>query len=387
MSKLTDIAGTATPGPAVHFRKTCYGGNGMRSFLRDVIAMANASHSGPRHIVVGVEVDQKGGRKIREVPDGDFSLKPPYESQVSEFIEPDIQLSYQPVLLDGKRVGVFEIGACPERPYMMRTDYSETLRRGDAYVRIQQTVVKMGRPQLQALFEKTFQESVTADRIEIGFAGEVLHKELNLPTIDFAGLPSAVARANIKQLLDAAQNAKDTGATTTLTRLLHARLFGSDIPYEQRSPEELMAEMAELGEKHRDDDLHFLFEENAKRIQLVVVNQGGEPIRDASLSLQLPQHESFHIATRLPKIPRGSEFVERAADEQSSYPEVRLNADSIEVSHGMGDIPTESPVNVFRSPLRVCAGSELAGHQVGIRYTLAGENLREPLKGHLRLLL
>ena len=39
--------------------------------------------------------------------------------------------------------------------------------------------------------------------------------------------------------------------------------------------------MTELERKHRVGDEHYLFEENAKRIQLVVYNQGDEPVEDA----------------------------------------------------------------------------------------------------------
>ena len=66
---------------------------------------------------------------------------------------------------------------------MMRMDQSEKLRRGDAYVRRQDTIVKMGRRQLQELFERKFHDSVFGGRIEIGFPGEIIHKDLRIPTV------------------------------------------------------------------------------------------------------------------------------------------------------------------------------------------------------------
>ena len=53
---------------------------------------------------------------------------------------------------------------------MMRIDHSQTLRRGDAYMRVNNAAIKMGRRQLMELFEKKFRDSVSAGDLEIEFA-------------------------------------------------------------------------------------------------------------------------------------------------------------------------------------------------------------------------
>ena len=152
MNRLAKIVRSAMPGTGMQFRKTAYGPDDIHSFLRDVVSLANASVRGNRYIVTGVELDE-GGKKRAEVIDReDFSGNPPYQAIVADFIEPPVRITYQPVSLEGKRVGVFEIGDCQDRPYMMRIDHSERLRRGDAYIRMNETAVKMGRRQLQELF-------------------------------------------------------------------------------------------------------------------------------------------------------------------------------------------------------------------------------------------
>jgi len=83
-------------------------------------------------------------------------------------------------LIEGKRIGVCEISYCGDRPYMMRADFSETLRRGDAYIRVQDGAVKMGRRRLQDMFEERFNESVASENVEIGFPGEIMRKVLKL---------------------------------------------------------------------------------------------------------------------------------------------------------------------------------------------------------------
>ena len=385
-TNLAKIVRAAAPGTGVQLRSSAYGKNDIRQFLRDVVAMANASVDGPRYIIVGAEIDNKGNKRLTSVGREDFSGKPSYQGLVTDYIEPPIRLKYQPTSVDGKRVGVFEISDCQDRPYMMRVDYSEKLRRGDAYIRVDDAAIKMGRKLLQNMFEKKFRDSVSADRVEIGFPGEIIHKDFKIKTIDLSQLPSAIASAKLKQLLDIQNSVKDSGSTTVMARLMHARLFGSDSPYENRSADELMAEMAEIEHKHRQDDEHFLYETNAEKVQLVVYNQGDEPIQDASLSIVLPNHNSFYVANRLPKLRRNGEYVDRARGDSSEYPTVNLKEDAIHITNTLGEIPTYAPVNAFEVPLRICVGSDLKGRRLGLRYSLFGSNLRRPAKGKLRLL-
>ncbi|NOR67213.1 MAG: hypothetical protein GQ528_07645, partial [Woeseiaceae bacterium] len=270
MANLAKIIRAAMPGTGIQFRREPYRDNGVRQFLRDVIAMANAAAEGPRYIIIGTDLDKKGVKRLKSVTRDDFSDNPSYQTLVSEFVEPAIKLTYQAVTVDGKRLGVFEIGDCQEHPYMMRVDHCEKLRRGDAYIRVDDMPVKMGRRQLKEMFARKFHDSVSANRIEIGFPGEIIHKNIKIPTTDLAEMPSASARDKLKQLLDLQANFKDGGANSGVIRLAHTRLFGSDKPYEAWTPTRLMDEMAKIKTKYQTDDQHFLFETNPQNLQLVV---------------------------------------------------------------------------------------------------------------------
>ena len=171
-----------------------------------------------------------------------------------------------------------------------------------------------------------------------------------------------------------------------VARLTHARLFGSDSPYEERSTEQIEAEMRQLERRFRHHDNHFLFEERATLLQLVLLNQGNEELIDASLSLVMPNHNAFHVAAELPRIPRDDRFIERSPNEQAGYPAVSLRDDSVQVAVKMGDIEPGEPVEVFDLPLRICVGNELRGRRIGIQYALNAQNLRTAAKGKLRLL-
>lgn len=386
MKHLLSIVRSATPSTGIQFRATAYGTAGVREFLRDVIAMANASVEGARYIIVGADFDEGGRRTIKKVGSDDFAGKPSYQALANEFIEPPVRLRYQPVILEGHRLGVYEIGDCQDRPYMMRIDHSESLRRGDAYVRTNNAAVKMGRSQLQALFELKFRESVSAASIEIGFPGEIIHKDHKMSTCDLSELPSLIAGAKLRQLIKVKSDMKFSGSTTIVARLTHARLFGSDSPYQDKTPDELDAEMLQIEQQYRNHDEQFLYEKNGEKIQIVVYNQGNEPIRDASLSLVMPNHMAFHVASHLPKLEKDERFADRSPEEQSDYPSVNLTDDAIQVSEKLGDIPPGEVIEVFNVPLRLCIGNDLKGRRFGIQYSLFAQNLRAPAKGKLRLL-
>jgi len=386
MDTLARIARSATPSTAVQFRRQPYGKKGVHDFLRDVLAIANASVDGNRYIIIGIEFDQKGRKRIASVDKNDFSGKPAYEALANEHIEPPVRIRYQPVTVDGERVGVFEIGDCQDRPYMMRVDHSELLRRGDAFMRVKDSAVKMGRHQLKSLFEKHFRDSIPATSVEIGFAGDIIYKDLRVGTRDLTKLPSAVASAKLSQLLEA--KSPERGATTNsmLARLTHARLFGSDEPYENKSTDDIVAEMRQIKDQYFDHDMHFLFEKQHEELQLVILNHGDEALRSASLSLVMPIHEAFNIATSLPLAPQGGGFVERSPAEQAAYPTVVLRDAAAQITVDLGDVEPEQPIQLFAIPLRICADDAIKGRRVGIQYTLTAGNLRAPAKGKLRLL-
>lgn len=385
MDSLLKIAQSGTPGTGIQFRKNAYGKGGIQSFLRDVLAIANAAVEGNRYIVVGIDIDDAGRNSVHSIDEGDFSGKPAYQALANEFIEPPIRIRYEPVSFDGKRVGVFEVGDCQDRPYMMRADFSERLRRGDAYKRFKNMQVKMGRRQLMELFELKFSDSVSGGDIEVGFPGDIIHKKFTMATCDLSTMPSALASAKLEEMLDVRNRSTTRGSTTMVARLTHARLYGTDDPYVDRSPEDILLELKQIRSKYRHEDNHFLFREQAEKLQLVVYNQGEEPITDASLAIALPNHNVFYVADKLPKRQIDDRFVDRTPDEIASYPTVTLRDDSVYVTSIIGDIPVGEPVEVFTSPLLMCIGNELRGRGFRARYQLHGQNLREPATGQLTL--
>jgi hypothetical protein len=385
MDQLLKIARSATPDNGVQFRAHAYGEARVRAFLRDVLALANASIEGNRYLVVGIDFDDKGRKRKHEVDSADFAGKPSYQALATEYIEPAVRIRYKPVSFDGTRIGVFEIGDCQDRPYMMRIDYDEHLRRGDAYKRVNDAPVKLGRRQLMELFEHKFRDAVSAGDIEIGFPGEIIHKDVTIPTCDLSEMPSALASNKLEEMLNIRKVSHNSGSTTMVARLTHARLYGTQEPYIDRSAEDIITELAEIRSKYHNHDNNFLFNDRSEALQLVVYNQGEDTLVDASLSLALPNHNAFYVADTLPRRLINERFVDRTPDEIASYPGVTLKDSAVHVNCSIGDVPPGAPIEAFVTPLRICAGDDLKGRRFGMRYALNAQNLRAPARGQLKL--
>jgi len=387
MKHLASIIESATPSAATQLRGRAYGRGGVRDFLIDVMAMANADVEGPRHLLVGVELDAAGHKKINGVDETDFAGTPPYQRLAKDCIEPPVSLRYHRVPTGGKLVGVFEIADSQDRPYMMRVDQSETLRRGDAYQQVNDRAVKLGRARLKALFEENFKDAVSASHIEVGFPGDIIFKDLQIPSHSFENLPSRLAALKQRQLLDFKQKQKQGGAQADLARLNYARLFGSDAPYVDQSIATLVDQLDEVVKNYAQDDANFLFQDNAHLLQIVAYNQGEEELRSPVFSIVLPSHPDLRIADELPLIERDGRLVRYPSEQRALYPEVRRTRNAVTVSAKMDEITPGDMSEVFRVPLRICAGAALAGRKLGLTYSLSASNLREPAKGRLTLRL
>lgn len=118
----------------------------------------------------------------------------------------------------------------------------------------------------------------------------------------------------------------------------------------------------------------------------MVYNQGDDPIEDASLSLVMPTHEAFFVASKLPKLLSMDEYMDRSSTELADYPTVNMQDNLVHVCSTLGQILPNAPAPAFEIPLRFCVGSALKGRKIAIRYSLFGRNLRKPATGRLRLI-
>jgi hypothetical protein len=372
----------------IMFREQAYAARDHDALLRDVMALANANVQGQRVIVLGAEA-RSDGTRLHELPAEILAQGASFQGVVRDFIEPPVSVQFRPFQIEGKQLAAIIVNDCQDRPYMMRADHSAGLRRGDAWIRVDTENQRMGRRHMVSIFSRRFAEPTFKGHIEVGFPGDFILKDLDVPTADLSSLPSNDARQRIQTLIDTKRRTTMAADGTFLARLTHARLFGSEQAYVHHSVEDLEKEMELVNARYQARDDYHRYVEKGFKLELVVFNQGEEAIEDASISLMSPSPEGFAIALAIPKRPAADNTSRKTLlpEEENIYPSVGLFRGAYQVTENIGTLECGKKVQVFKSPLLISAEKTLVGQKVTLYYKLFGRNLRKPLTGNLTLRL
>jgi len=382
MSSLDELIRLETASSGVAFRERAYGSVERQGLLRDLIGMANASVGGPRVIFLGVRDVVGGEREFVGVSnDALAEAWELYQSLVSGFVEPPLGVRLQTLDVDGVTVACLIIGQCDDPPYLLKSSVSNTMRTGNGWVRKGTEISRLTRADLQRMFEAKFRgASGTAD-IQVGFPGKVLQSEITLDVLALDELPSGVAGAQIRGMLEAKDVSREIfGRTVTqIERLVHAKIFGGDKPFESHSSSSLVKRLGRSACEHEAEDRHYEFEVRTHKLNISLSNVGDADLRGAALVLDLPRIEGFGIVERLYEAPGEQPCL---AD---GYPVVDVGPRTIRVQASVGEIPCGATVKACAIPLRVWCREPAAGKTLPLDFTLHGKGLREPVTGTLRI--
>lgn len=382
MSEIDQLVRFEVANSAVEFRERAYGDKDRQEFLRDLLGLANAEVDGPRYLFVGVSDTLGGDRSIVGVPEADAArLHKLTRRLVDDFIEPLLDLQVDERLIDGERVVAIILRDCTDPPYLLKRNASSAMRVGSGWIRRGTEFRRIGRADLQRIFEsKLLSRSATAE-LRIGFAGRLVEQVLHLPALPLEQLPSEVASGKIRQLLAAKQVADEqcTDERTRMQRLVHAQLFGASGAYQPESERTLMQRLEQASEEHEAADRYYAFEERAHKVNLVVENVGRAPFEHGTLVLDFPRMDGFEVIDRLWPPPDGPQPVAAA------YPTVDVGPRTVRVQTTVSPIAPGSRGMAFDEPLRLGIREDGAGNVVPINFTLYGGSVRAPISGALRI--
>lgn len=190
---IKDIIEFENESTRVDFKSSEYKKTNFTSFLKDVIAMANANTKDDKFIIVGMKPNADGDRGITGIDSKEFTDAATYQQLVFENIEPEFSIEYFAYKYDGKTLGIFRIFNCLNRPYLMKKSYNsekgKTLERGDGFIRTGTTQRKLIRSDYDLFYksESLADVEVTVngvkDKLEmdVWFQREVIFYELNSP--------------------------------------------------------------------------------------------------------------------------------------------------------------------------------------------------------------
>jgi hypothetical protein len=391
MADLREMVLHESPHSGLLFREDAYGKGHNHELIRDVIALANAAVSGPRYIVLGVEVSARGRRRIRGVARQSIeALQRMLPRAAMKVIEPAMDITLRQSVVHDRIVGIVVIDGCEDPPYLLSRDLSRSLHAGRGWVRrgtathalVRADLVRMLAEHVPAApAEGPAPAGDAQASLAIGFAGTGLSNEMALPALPLETLPSQLAAERLQKMLEGHASARDVlGRTETqFSRLLHAQLFGTEKSYEKHSDATLMQQLLAVGEENLAADQHYQFERRAHRLQLEIRNDGVLAIEPVTAVLTFMRIDGFGVSERVYAAP-GEKTEPRAA-----YPAVEESASRFVVQTVTGRLRPGQSRPLFREPLRVWLREPAAGKTVLIDYTLQSRDLPRAVTGSLRL--
>jgi hypothetical protein len=353
--------------------------------VKEVIGLANADVDGPRYILFGINPGSMEGSGVVGLAENAMADLKKAHRLVSALVEPILHLAFIYDRINGKLVGALEIDGCDAGPYVVGHDFSDTLSRGQCWIRDGRELRDADRTDLAKNIapDETQEPAKPAEPIfvSVGFNGQPDCKVLELAVPDTSNPPFARDKKNIKQQRQEPRNLKSvikSTIETVTTQILRLR------PDYNPDPAADTDQFRETNTLFADADNHYFFEEKALQLNLAVCNTGEESVENVCIELGFPRLDDFDVADHLYTSP----FDKRTPFElsQLGYPEVERRDDAILVHSEIETLLPGISQSAFGCALRMAVGPSMQGRKVAINYTLRGQNKQKIDTGRLKIL-
>ncbi|OAS13955.1 helix-turn-helix domain-containing protein [Paenibacillus oryzisoli] len=156
MERIIDMIITENESTYLDFKRDVYTKEKKNDFLKDVIAMANSHLSDDKYIIFGIK--DKPGEEKDIIGIDKLDDVATFEEIIKEHIEPDIEIDYSIHEFSGKKVGVFRIINCINRPYILKKKNEnakkQIINEGDSWIRKGTRNCKMARNDLEIIYSQ-----------------------------------------------------------------------------------------------------------------------------------------------------------------------------------------------------------------------------------------
>lgn len=154
MKRIHDIIRYENESSTVDFKKTEYplGQNPKKyDILKDFSAFANNLSDEDKYIVVGVKEKEDKSKEFYNIETPTDDAK--YQQFINENIEPAINFEYRCIEYNGKKICFFRLFNNTNRPYMIKRDLPNNIKKGDGYIRKGTSNSKIGREELDQIID------------------------------------------------------------------------------------------------------------------------------------------------------------------------------------------------------------------------------------------
>lgn len=401
--ELIDLIQYENEKTGLDFKAVIYKADKFDDLLKDIMAMANAALEEDRYIVVGVKHHPSSERVFLGVEE--FIDDATYYQLVHTNIEPDIHFEYFHVEVADKKVGVFRIFNCDNQPYLMKKD-TKALRRGDGFIRKGTSQMRLMRSDLDKIFAKRQSTDDFTGKIDTVLESDgkpctTLHPWAELiPPSEEAAIRIRAIIAD-KEAIEAARAARASAQQSNYPGFSKSILdalalppnfangvhfgTGMSLKYEDRDVVTLKANLEQVRETYEEKDLHYLYEQKAHKINVLITNTADRYIEDCSVEIKIKRSFDFVVATQVYEKSQSSgggylsiPVVRPASYARLHYPKVKVDAEWYTVSAHPGDLRHQLSTAALGVPLRMLLPPDSAGNKLELVLTIFGRNLPKP---------
>ena len=397
------------------FKATPYKKENLFEFLKDVMAIANASLDREGLIIVGVKKHADNSFTVNPLPADSFVDAATYQNLVIENIEPDLHIEYLPHLYKSNQlVGVFKIDKATDKPYIMKKVFGSgnaIRRKGESFIRKGTTTFPLMRQDIDRIYEQRRIADAYTHQVSFYFSGISKVKILEVFPASTDALPSQKKAIKIQSIIDKKEKEKaeqdklkaeienqaklnqrtltpglaNLGALS-LTKFPVSNLSIFGTTYEERDIKTLKDDLEQIHQTYYEDDCYELYENRAERINLTILNEGTQYLEDAFIRIEVPIMEGLFVANELYAEPDRSSSpflisIPKLPDWKSlNYPRYKKDNGLYTYSEKLGDLRHLQPKEVFEVPIRIALTPALAGKEIEVNLILFGKNLPQPIK-------
>ncbi|MFJ7891377.1 helix-turn-helix domain-containing protein [Lysinibacillus xylanilyticus] len=369
------------------FKKEVYGSEKKGEFLKDVAAFANAlSNDLYRYIVIGVK-DQNGIKEYFNVVRNDVGDVSNYQQLIDQNIEPNIPINIKYVKIEENELAVFVIGPCDNSPYVFKKDYLKN-KQGIIYIRNGTSTRFAKRQELDLMYQR--RQKVQRSDILVGF-DELNESSIELRALDSKELKNSPSNKRKREIEHEINNRKSPSYTMSLKMLrdfdinTSLRIFDSEIPLTSADDSELQQMLLDVKDDYRNNDNYYYFEEVGNHFNLIILNQGSEPLNDCTIKLKVPIKGGVRIADDIYDNPADSSLLFRNSFESSQYPYVEKKDTTYIITENFKTIKHKLPTKVFQEDIRIVFPPSLEDTLLTIHYEIYADNYPDVISGDLTI--
>ena len=388
MSEFDDLIRFENENTRLDFKLEEYRKEQFHSFLKDVLAMANANTKEDKYIIIGQKPKNETDRGIVGIK-GDLTDSATYQQLVFENIEPEISIEYFPCIIENSTLGIFRLTNCKNQPYLMKKDYGTgkgRLLKGDGFIRKGTHQPRLIRADFERMYLERSQENSFNE--EVGFSFFCEENEGKLQKLDYSRIerPSQIQRRKIEKIIKQKRNeieksnslgipGIDLSGIQTSVAYMNAAMHGTGIPYKNRDIPTLERDLEKIEDTYRAQDNYAFFEQNSNKCNIQIINKGSKYIEDSTIVVSIPKNEGLFVLDRVFRDPSNDENSPIVDTSAMYYPEVNRTDKEYSIRNHVGDIKHQLSTEAFSIPLRILVTEQFEESKIHFKCELYAKNI------------